>query len=76
MSLPQSTTNAAGLVVGTVAATNPWWLDPSWLASTYQAIMAVGGLTVLILTLLKLCLDLWKGHFRDWNKPRNGPGEK
>lgn len=51
MSLPSPTT-AAGLTVGPGAITAPVWFD--WIPPAYQALVAVLGLIVLILTIRKL----------------------
>jgi hypothetical protein len=54
MSLGNQATNAVGMTVGVPAATNPIWLDPSWLTGPYQILMAIGGLVVVGLTARKL----------------------
>jgi hypothetical protein len=54
MSLPSQASNALGVTVGTTAATNPLWLDPSWLTGPYQIAMAAGGVVVVVLTIRKL----------------------
>jgi hypothetical protein len=54
MSLPDQATNAVRMTVGATAATNPFWLDPSWLSGPYQLAMAAGGGLVLVLTIRKL----------------------
>jgi hypothetical protein len=71
MSLPQQATNAVGIPLGGVAATNPLWLDPSWLVGPYQAIMAIGGLVVLCLTLWNLIegrMQKFRQRQRDMDK--------
>jgi hypothetical protein len=54
MSLPDQATNAVRMTVGATAATNPFWLDPSWLSGPYQLAMALGGLAIVALTIKKL----------------------
>lgn len=59
MSLHNTATNVAGVATGTAAATVSWWADfVTNLPSYWQFIVQAGGFVVLVLTGIKLVLDI------------------
>jgi hypothetical protein len=61
MSLPNQALNAAGVTVGTSAATYPAWQSAiDQLGGSWPYIVQGGGLVVIVLTVVKLLLEIRK----------------